>query len=380
MPFLERLKKLKRSLSPYDPLVEILVSKDNLLSNFRTYQNLAPKFKIAPVLKSNAYGHGLGLVGKVMDRPDIAFLVVDSLYEAMELRGAGVKAKILIIGYTRFSNIEKIKIAGTAFTITSFDQLKIISNNLKRPRLFHLKLDTGMHRQGIGIADLPEAVKLIKQNRKIILEGLCSHLADADGPEKAATLAQIKNWNVAAKTVRREFPGLPFYHLSNTAGLNFFREIDANTARLGIGLYGFNPDPKISLELKPALAMKTVITSLRDIEPGEAVGYGYTYKAAKKNKLATVPVGYFEGVDRRLSGKGFFLAESIPCPIAGRVSMNITSIDVSNAPNIKIEDPVEIIGGDPKKPNSLENQARLCGTIPYELLVHIPGHLRRTLI
>lgn len=380
MPFLDALRKLKKHLFPFYPLIEVSVSKANLLHNLRAYAAVLPGVKIAPVLKSNAYGHGLVEVGKIVDGENIAFIVVDSLYEATALRKARIKSEILIIGYTTLPNMEKSAAGKTAFTITSFDQLKEISGKLKKDRKFHLKIDTGMHRQGISLTDAPEAINLIKNNRHIVLEGLCSHLADADSESTDFTERQIAEWNKTAAAFKSIFPGLRYLHLSNTAGTFYGGKIDANAARLGIGLYGYNPDPKLTISLKPALAMRTIVTSLRDLPAGDKVGYNITYQASGPVKLATVPAGYFEGVDRRLSGKGFFILSGVSCPIVGRVSMNISSCDVTNVPNVKLEDPVEIIGASPKSPNSVENIARLCGTIPYEILVHIPAHLRRRVV
>lgn len=355
----------------------MLINRENILHNLRAYQNLAPKFKFAPVLKSNGYGHGLMEMGKILDGQDAAFLIVDSLYEAMQLRRHGITANILIIGYTQLSNMENVKIKNTAFTITSFDQLKIISRKLKHARLFHLKIDTGMHRQGISLDQLRPAIELIKNNPRVLLRGACSHLADADGLDNNFTFKQIKVWNETVKILQKEFPKILYTHLSNTAGAALNSQIDANTARLGIGLYGFNPDPKTHIQLKPALSLKTVITSLRDLPVGEMIGYNITHQTTKPTKIATVPVGYFEGVDRRLSNKGAFMIGSVPCPIVGRVSMNISSCGVTGVPNVKIEDAVEIISSNPDAPNSVENMAKLCNTIPYDILVRIPAHLRR---
>lgn len=252
-----------------------------------------------------------------------------------------------------------------------------------------------MHRQGILLSEIEEAIKIIKNNKNIILEGICSHLADADNENQEFTLEQIENWNKAAKIFRENFGGLKYLHLSATAGAGFADKIDANVARLGLGLYGIKTQNSISktqgfgvsstgdikiINLKPALEMKTIITSVKEIESGEKVGYGVTFIANQKMKIATVPAGYFEGVDRRLSNSGSMLVQNQSCSIIGRVSMNITTIDVSAVENVKVDNEVIVISAEKSALNSVENMARQCNTIPYEILVHIPQHLKRFMI
>jgi alanine racemase len=149
---------------------------------------------------------------------------------------------------------------------------------------------------------------------------------------------------------------------------------------LGIGLYGINPSPFSKLELKPALQMQSIISSIREVPADEFVGYNITYKAEKKLKVATVPVGYFEGVDRRLSNCGYFKVNGVDCPIVGRVSMNITSIDVSGVSQIKLGDKASIMSSEKGDKNSVESIAKLSNTIAYDILVHIPQHLRHIVI
>lgn len=417
--------RLSRLRYPYEPLITVEISKSRLLHNLQEFERIAPHGRIAPVLKSNAYGHGLIEIAKILEterkshehfpKPakNIAasisstpFIVVDSYFEAVALRAKGIKAHILIIGYTRPETIIASSGANTSYTITSLETLKEIDSmtSKKRPErletgaidffkplrlsrgghLIHLKIDTGMHRQGILPEEISEAISIIKSNPNIVLEGICSHLADADNNDESFTESQINVWNKYVKVFKQEFPTLRYYHLSNTDGHRFAKDIDANVSRLGIGLYGISDTSEItkSMDLQPALEMKTVVTSVKHLKDGECVGYSKTYKACKDCVIGTIPVGYFEGLDRRLSNKGFVLVgtDRVPCPIVGRVSMNITSIDMSAVPNIKIGDPVVVISSDPKDPNSIVSIARACETIPYEIAVKIPAHLKRVVI
>ncbi len=374
------ISKITAPRVKYEPLIEVRVFKDAILHNLNEFQKTYPKLKFAPVLKSNAYGHGLVEVAKILDIQNLPFFMVDSFYEALVLKQNQIKSKILILGYVRTCEIISNKLNNVSYGIIDLEQLKNLVHKLNQPRFFHLKIDTGMHRQGILTEQVEQAIKLIKQNPNFILEGLCTHYADADGETADFTQSQIQKWNRAATEFKKHFPDIKYLHTSNTAGSHYSSQFDANVGRTGLGLYGINPSPFAKLNLKPALEMVSVISSLKTIPAGEKVGYGITFTAQKDMVVATVPVGYNEGVDRRLSSKGFFKVGDVFCPLVGRVSMNISSIDVSNITDAKLEDETVIISSDKDGRNSVENVAKLCDCIPYEILVHIPQHLRRNVI
>lgn len=380
MNILSYLKKIKKSWDKNQPLIEVVIFRQRILDNLSQYQARFPALKFAPVLKSNAYGHGLNEVAKILDQQSLPFFVIDSLFEAKTLRRGGIKTPLLIVGYVLPANINRSRLNKTAFTIVSLDQLRQLAAGLRRPAAFHLKIDTGMRRQGILPEQIDLAVKLIRSNVNIRLAGICSHLADADNQDSSLTLKQITEWNQAVNRIKVAWPGLEYFHLAASAGTRYSDRIHANVARLGIGLYAPEPGETDGLNLSQALQMRSLISGIKNIEPGDSVGYGATFSAAKHMTLATVPAGYFEGIDRRLSGRGYFLVADQACPIVGRVSMNITTIDVSQLPGIPINQSVIIIGSEPDNPNNLANMAKTCGTIVRELLVHIPPHLKRMVI
>lgn len=373
---------IKNTLKPghaYEPLIEVRVFKDAILHNLKQYQSQYPNVKFAPVLKSNAYGHGAALVAKVLDKEDIAFFMVDSFYEALVLRREEIRSEILILGYATMEQMNSSKLKNTSFAIIDLSQLENISKSLDKPVRFHLKIDTGMHRQGILHKDLDRAISLIKSNPNIILEGACSHFADADGQDEANTLKQIEIWNEVSGRLKQEFPQIKHLHISNTAGAAYLPQINANTARLGLGLYGFNTSPRKDMNLQPAMEVASVITSIKSIPQGEKVGYNATYTAERQTVVATVPVGYNEGLDPRLSNKGFMLVGGKPCPIIGRISMNMCSIDITDVVGAKLEDEVIVISRNPQDPNSVDNIVKSCGGSRYEVPVRIAQHLRRVI-
>lgn len=377
MEFLRILRSLQKRLSPHRPLVEVGIKKANLLHNLRTYQAAYPNVRIAPVLKSNAYGHDLGLTARLLDREDIAFFMVDSLYEARRLRAAGVRSRIVVMGYVRPVDPMRSRLRDVDFAVTDLAQLQEIASILTRPARFHLKLDTGMHRQGILPAELKEAMRLIKSNENLSLVGLASHLADADGEDDAFSDAQVETWNEMVREVEAQFPTIEFRHLAATKGVRFAEAGRTNVARVGIGLYGYDTAPHGARAVRPVLELRSFIASIREIPEGDHVGYNATYTATRPTKIATVPVGYYEGYDRRLSNQGSMRVRETDVPVAGRISMNMSTIDVTDAEGVSRGDTVTVISRDPAHANSVASLAMRCATIPYELLVHIPPHLRR---
>lgn len=359
------------------PLIRVFISSEAILNNYNVFKN-RHKMLVAPVLKSNAYGHGLPEVAKILKNEQVPFFVVDSLYEARLLRKSGINDLTLVIGFAPMEHINS-GFKNIAYTIGSLNQLKEISKGLKNKRVFHLKIDTGMRRQGILPEEISETIKIINQNPKIELEGICSHFADADGEDFDFTNNQIELWNQVVEQFKKEFRNLKYFHIAATSGSAYSEKIDANLVRLGIGLYGFDLTNQ-NLRLKPALKMVSFVSFVKKLDAGHKVGYNLTYEARKETKIAVVPVGYFEGVDRRLSNSGSFCISGKYCPIVGRVCMNMTMLDVSQVGNIVVNDEVEVFSDKSGSKNSIEQVAKLCKTNPHEILVHIPQHLRRIIV
>ena len=371
MRLLQTLREARRT---HDPLIEVRISKQAIEENYCAFARAYP-IPLAPVLKSNAYGHGLLEIADILVSLHPPLIVVDSIYEAQLLRRNGVRTPLLIIGYTRPEAIRKNRLRDVAFTITSLEGLRALALMRVSARV-HIKFDTGMRRQGLLPEESDEAMRLLR-GTWLQVEGVCSHFADADGQDEIFTRKQILEWNELVPKWREAFPRLRYWHLAATAGAAFMKDIDANMMRLGTGLYGFPRHALQTFDLMPALSMHSVITGIKDLAIGESVGYNCTFRAKVPMRIATVPAGYFEGVDRRLSSAGSVLVEGVACSIVGRVSMNITIIDVSNCPSAQLETPVMICSDKPEDPNSLVHLADICKTTPLELLVHIPQHLRR---
>lgn len=370
---------LRKGRFSYQPLVEVRVYRDHLRSNFFAFKNASQPCGIAPVLKSNAYGHGLVEVARALQGVQAPFFCIDSYFEALILRNEGIRTPLLVIGYTHVETILKNTLSDTAYLVTSLDQLQELSLAARRRTLVHLKIDTGMHRQGVMQGDISESIRLLKTNSHITLGGIATHLADADSADASYTKNQIKAWNEAVQVFRNEFPLIRYFHCAATAGSAYSREIDANVIRLGIGLYGISVGADMH-ELRPALELKTIVSAVKQVPAGSRIGYNGTFQTQSDMALATIPVGYAEGLDRRLSNRGSVLINGTACPIVGRVSMNITTVDASSCPTVQRGDSVIVYSAQQQDPNTIERCANLCETIPWELLVGINPKLRRVVV
>lgn len=392
MRFVQKLKQLLSTGASYEPLIKVTVSKSAILNNLKAIQS-STSLQIAPVLKSNAYGHGLLTVASILDSQKLPFFAVDSYFEAISLKKNGIRTPVLVIGYTPTETIARNTYGEITFTITSKDQAYEIATTLKQRVSLHIKIDTGMHRQGVRHDEIDEVLTDLAINKYLHIDGACSHFADADGGDREFTKLQIERWGVVSQKMKHRFPDARHFHVTNTAGATFADQVRTlapltNVGRLGIGLYGISPLPSehgnLLPALTPALEMYTSISGTKILYPKEKVGYGRTFTADREMRIATVPVGYFEGVDRRLSNKGFVEVETSHgwtlCPIIARVSMNIITIDVTEASEAKLHSKVRVISSDSNRSNSFVGMAKLVDTIPYDLMVKIPQHIRREIV
>lgn len=353
--------------SEYFPLNVISINQKRLLDNYTALTKINPQMQISPILKSNAYGHGLTLIAPLLAQTDCPFFCVDSLYEAYELLKIKIKKPILITGYVNPLNLrfKKLPFAYAAFNLKHLRDLL----HYQPQAQIHLFVDTGLHREGLPYADLPAFLKKLKLKEIKAITGLMSHLACAEIPSHPLNQQQIKNFTLAKKLCLRAGIRLKWIHLFNSAGIKNFRQKlgVTNVARIGLSLF---------LQ-KPILKLTSEIIQIKKIPPNSFVGYHATYQARRQITLGILPLGYNEGVDFRLSNCGQVKIGRIFCPIIGRVSMNQTVIDITRFKNPKPEQKVIIFSDNQKDPNSVINVAKICQIRPYEILVHLHPSIRR---
>ena len=356
---------LSKLAKPYKALNLIEINEKNILSNYDFFKKLNKNNEVWPVLKSNAYGHGIKQVSKILLKRDFEYFIVDGYQEVLEIRQI-TKRPVLMIGTINPINFSNINWNNLAIMVQDRETIKSLGKGGKKVTV-HLKINTGMNRQGIKLEEVKDIVKLIKKYPKLKLEGIFSHLANADSADNKETLKQLEKFKEAIKIVEEMGIKLKYCHLAATAGAAKIKDPKINAIRLGIGLY---------LGLKPVLNLKTVFTKILEIEKGDKVGYRGTFIADKKTKIGVIPVGYFEALDRRLSNKGFVKYKNKFYPIIGRICMNLAMINLGKT-EAKIFDEVEVISNNPKDKNSIEKMSDICHTIPYEILVKINSSIRR---
>src|SRR3989344_2492346 len=345
----------------YYPLNRIIISKEAVVSNYRHLMSKNKNIQVAPVLKSNAYGHGIVHIAKILDDQNAPMFCVDSLYEAYELLKANVKTHILIMGYINTENL-KVKKLPFSYAVYDLKTLQALNDHQKGAQV-HIKVDTGMHRLGVPMDELEDFIKKAKSCTNVQIVGLMSHLASADDMVSTQNLMQIENFKKAKKIAESLGLKLKWKHLVASDGLiNLASRLsrDTNMARVGLAIYGISSNDD---SLKPALTLTSQIVQVKKIQKGATVGYSATFKASKDTTIGILPIGYNDGVDRRLSNIGVVKVKNRYCQILGRVSKNITEIDITEVVNPKVGDRVTIYSNSKKDLNSIQNAAKLCKTI-----------------
>ena len=339
---------------------------------------IAPETLFMAVVKSNAYGHGIVAYAKESKKSGVDFFGVDSFEEAMELRSAGIKEPILVLGFVFPAQFAQAAEKNISVTISSLESLSALARfKAKNLLKIHVKIDTGLHRQGfLGIDVEKIFAEIRKAGKRIVVEGLYTHFAAMESPKYESysrmQIGQLKKWHKAFTASGYD----PIVHSSASSGLVFSKEFHFNMVRAGISLYGLWPSVEIAevapkTKLRPVLSWKSVVSETKKVRAGERVGYDLTEKLSRDSILAVVPVGYWHGVPRTLSGTGEFLVKGKRAKIVGRVSMDMLVVDVTNIKGVKSGDEVVIIGSQGKERVSAEEVADKAGTINYEIVTRI---------
>jgi len=370
----------------YETLNKIEIDAKKIIANFNYLKEQQGSAEIFPVLKSNAYGHGLKELCLILNHTAAPMVIVDSFPEA-QIAWRYFKRKVLILGEMPFKAYSYCDFKRIEFVIYNSETLKYLSGYGKRAKV-HLFINSGMNRE--GIKNISKFIELNKKYLdKIDLTGLCSHLASADEQSIFNQTQEVEFMDsLDALRSAGYFPR--WIHLGNSAGLLTLRNKLLTAYRPGLALYGYNPfsdseesEFEENKRLQPALKVISQIVSIQKVLPDEPVSYNESYRAAKETNIAIVPFGYFEGLDRRLSNKAEFLVLSLNsaiwAPVAGKVCMNLTCLDVDGQ-TVQKGDQVVIVSDQRKDKNSVLNLSRLMNTIPYEFLVRLQPSVRREII
>lgn len=349
--------------------------------NYKIFRSLInPKTKLMAVVKSNAYGHGLIGFAKELGRLGADWFGVDSVMEGLALRREGIKVPILVLGYTLPDKFKEAVDNDISLTISNFETLEAVQKEkFFKPLKIHIKVDTGMHRQGFLIEDLPKVLSFLQAN----VEGLYTHFAAAKNPAfpeyTKKQIAEFEQWQTAFKKV-----GLtPICHASATAGAMIFPEANFDMVRIGIGFYGLWPAKEVEsyfsgrLTLEPVLIWKTIISEIKNLPKGTKIGYDLTETLQKESRIAIFPIGYWHGYPRVLSSISFVLVGGKRARILGRVSMDMISIDITDIKKVKIGDEVVLIGKQKKEKITAGELANLSDTSHYEIVTRLNPLMKR---
>ena len=349
--------------------------------NYKIFRSLIlPKTKLMAVVKSNAYGHSLVDFAKELERLGADWFGVDSVVEGLTLRREGIKAPILVLGYTLPDKFAEAAKNNISLTVSNFETLKALEkSHFSKPLKIHIKVDTGMHRQGFLLQDLPGVLSFLK----IRPEGLYTHFAAAKNPafseHTKKQIAEFEQWRTAFKKAGFS----PICHASATAGVMIFPEANFDMIRIGIGLYGLWPAKEIEsyfanrLTLEPTLSWKTIISEIKELPKGAKIGYDLTETLQKKSRVAVCPIGYWHGYPRALSGIGFVLVDGQRAKILGRVSMDMISIDIAGIKKAKVGDEVVLIGKQGKEEITAAEIGNLADTSHYEIVTRLNPLMKR---
>lgn len=340
----------------------------------------SPEVKFLAVIKADAYGHGATMTAPIMTASGVDMFGVASVDEGIELRHAGITAPILVLGTVpvwAFASATENDIQISIFNEDHINAcIKIFESTGIKPQV-HVKVDTGMNRIGVCVKDTPAFVKTVFNTAEIELKGLFTHLACAECVEKSE-VQQVK-----FRESIKDFENLNIpVHTVNTAGLINYKEMHGDMTRAGIGIYGLmpdlNPDITDKPDLKPAMGVKGRIVFLKDIEKGNGISYGHTYVTENEDaKIATIPVGYADGIPRELSNKIYGLVNGQKIPQIGNITMDQMMFDVSGINNINIGDVITLIGEDGEASIHIDEWANIIGTINYELTCRLKVRLPR---
>lgn len=365
----------------YTSLNRIEIDTKRLCDNFNYLQSLQEKATLFPVLKSNAYGHGLQGIAKMIDTLETPMVAIDSFIEYQYIKKYSHK-NILVLSEMFSWNYKFFDFKKTSFCIYNLSTLEFLVNLRKKIKI-HLFLNTWMNREWMDEKELWTALEILKKNKKIILEWVCSHLAGADEIDRKSMDLQIARFKQIYALIEKYWFFPKYRHIWASSGLLKIRDNFFNAYRPWIAFYWYNPLEKwdkfynLGERLQSALSVYSHIVSVhKSLSIWEKVGYNGTFSLKNLWNVASIPFGYFEGLDRRLSNNGFVKYKDEYISYAGRISMNISCLDFWDH-DVDIDDQVQIISKEKGDKNSVINISKDIGTITYEILVKLQIQIKR---
>lgn len=363
------MKQLDYSNLPIRP-TRAEISLDNLIFNLNNIKEKANGKMVCAVVKADAYGHGFTSIEEIY-KQGVDYLAIAFVDEGKTLRKKGItNIPILILGASLDNQIEDIIEYDLEPAVFNYDFAKKLSDSAVKHKTIvpiHIKLETGMGRIGIDYKIAVDEIIKISKLPGINIKGIFSHFCTADETDKTFTKIQLERFSSVLKELKEIGIEIPIKHIENSAALIDFDDIDFNMVRPGIILYGHYPSDEVNfgnLEIKPVMKFLTKVVHIKEIEPGDSIGYGRSYIAEEKKKVATLPVGYADGYSRILSHKNTHVScNNNRLPVLGNICMDQTVVDITEVPNIELKSDIELFG----EKITAEEIAKKLGTINYEV-------------
>ena len=368
------------------PRVHADIDLDAILHNMEQMHRLTdPHTQLMAVIKTDGYGHGAIPIAREFESVDYVYgYAVATEEEALALRAAGIKKKILILGYTfpeQYEALLQAEISPAIFTLESAKLLSEAAVRLHVTAHIHIKLDTGMGRVGFLVSE--ESADVIAQISKlphIMIEGMFTHFAKADETDKTSANKQMAQYLHMVELLHSRGVQIPLKHCSNSAGILDLPQANLDLVRAGITLYGLHPSDEVHLErmdMKPVLSLKSRVVHVKRLPAGYGISYGATYVTPSERVIATIPVGYGDGYARSLSNCGDVLIRGKRAPICGRICMDQFMVDVTDIPDTCVGDTVTLIGRDGEEQITLEELGRKSGRFNYEFACDLGKRIPR---
>jgi alanine racemase len=373
------------------------VSLATLRQNFCTVQkHVGASVTVCAVVKADAYGHGAVECSRALEAEGARWLGVTSLDEAIPLREAGIQSNILLMtGFWRGeeSEILRLRLTPTVWEPWHIESLEKAAVALGVGRhAVHLKVDTGMGRLGVSMEELPAVLQALKAAGRVALEGLSTHLASSEIMDAPSVADQERKFEQAARMVGKAGFHPSFVHIANTGAVisrkeTWISKSGKSMVRPGVALYGYYlpfqragrevSGGTLRLPVKPVLTWKTRILSMRNFAANQPLGYGGTYVTMAPAHVAVLPVGYADGYNRQLSNQGRVIVREHYAPIVGKISMDLTLVDVTGIPNVSVGDEVILLGTEESLSVDAREHAELAHSTPYEILCNISKRVPR---
>ncbi len=359
--------------------------------NIQQYRQLLSKdVALGIVLKSNAYGHGLMQMGQLaQSNLLINWILVASVQEALHLRKGGVHKPILVLSILRGNLSEAIR---TTIDLVIYDKesahkVALAARLVNKKAYVHLKIDTGLSRLGTLFTAAHEFINYVQTLPNLIIRGIFTHLANSEQEDHSFVHLQQERLDNLIHTIKTPCTDSLLIHSACSAALGTAPFTHNNLVRLGLGAYGLWPSAENkyhmqqkypTFDLKPVLTWKSTIAQLKIIPTGSFIGYDCTFQTTRPTRLAILPVGYWDGLDRRLSNKGMVIINHQCAPIVGRIAMNLIAVDVTDSVGVELNSIVTLLGDFPGI--TAHDHARLCETINYEIVTRINPELPRIVV